>query len=176
GRIDRGGVGGVADFVSLHRQHCVRARIVARHVAVGHAQHVECQTHREVLGRIAAEPADYQVFGLDQVGGHPDAGLYVSSHEMDAAAWDHGDEFVSAEVDAEALGVGNKALGHGGQVAQHCAVFWRHFAEELGADQAGGAAHVLNDDVWVALDVATDVPREYAGLDVGRAAHIVVDE
>src|SRR5262249_53072498 len=95
---------------------------------------------------------------------------------MDAPAWDDGNEFVSAEINAESLGVGDIALGRGGQVAHHCAVFWRHFAQEFRADQAGGATHVLNDDVRVTLDVATDVPREYPGLDVGRAADVVVDE
>src|SRR5262249_40203215 len=102
--------------------------------------------------------------------------LDVAAHEMDASAGDHGNEFVAAEIDGEALGIGDVALGGRGEIAQHGPVLRRDLAQVLGADQAGSSPHVLHNDVWAACHVPSNMPRKNTGLDVGRPTRVIVDE
>src|SRR5262245_39602165 len=95
---------------------------------------------------------------------------------MDAAARQHCDKFVAAEIDAEALGRGDKALACAGKISQHRAVARRDLAEIFSADDTTGAAHVLHDDARVAGDVPSDMTRQHARFQIGRTAGVVVDK
>ena len=121
-------------------------------------------------------PPTMRPFALAMSVGVLHAGRDVGAHEMHGGAGLGGDELVGLEVDAEALGIERVHEGGAGEVARHAAVARRHLAQILGADDAAGAVHVLDDDVRLAFDVARKMLGEQAALDVGRAAGSEVDQ
>ena len=130
----------------------------------------------QVLGRVDAQPADDEVLRLGDVGRLLHPRRDVGAHEMHGGAGLGGDELVGLEVDAEALGIERVHEGGAGEIAGDAAVARRHLAQILGADDAAGAVHVLDDDVRRAVDMAGEMPGEQAALDVGRSAGGEVDQ
>ena len=100
----------------------------------------------------------------------------VGAHIGDAGAGLVGDEFICAEVDAEALGIVGVAPGGAGEIAERGAVLGRDLAEIAGPDHAAGAIHVLNEDAGLAVDVLDQMLCEQPALDIGRATGGKVDD
>ena len=57
----------------------------------------------------------------------------------------------------------------------HRAVAWRDVVEPVRCDHAGGADHVLHHHRWLARDVAAEMARQHAAVDVVAAADLVPD-
>ena len=130
----------------------------------------------QVLRRIDAQAPDDEVLRLGDVGRLLHPGRDVGAHEMHRGAGLSRHELVGLEVDAKALGVERIHEGGAGEIARHGAVARRHLAEVLGADDAAGPLHVLDDDVGLAVDVAGEMLGEQAPLDVGRPAGGEIDQ
>ena len=101
---------------------------------------------------------------------------HVGAHEMHGGAGLIGDELVGLEVDAPALRIADIDPGGAGEIAHDGAVLGRDLADELRADHAAGAVHVLHDHVRLAGDVLAEMLGEQPALDVGRPAGREVDQ
>src|SRR6185437_923187 len=97
-------------------------------------------------------------------------------HVSDAGAGLVGDEFIGAEVDAEALGIVGVAPGGAGEIAERGAVLGCDLAEVAGPDHAARAIHVLNEDAGMAVDVLDQMLCKQPALDIGRPASGKVDD
>ena len=66
-------------------------------------------------------------------------------------------------------------IGAAREAAEGGAVLGRHRVEEVRGFQAAGARHVLHDDIGLAGNVASDVARERAGVEVIAAARRIAE-
>ena len=67
-------------------------------------------------------------------------------------------------------------IGAAREAAEGGAVLGRDGVEEVGGLQAAGARHVLHDNIGIAGNVASDVARERAGVEVIAAARRIAED
>jgi hypothetical protein len=116
-----------------------------------------------------------EVVRLHDVGRDPEAGRRVLAgirHQRILEARDHHEVRIVGAKRRVCNQLGNHVQG---EEADGFAVR-RRFAKLVAADDAAGAADILDDDGRLAGDVVRQVLRDDASLDVGRSAGRIVDD
>src|SRR3974390_2760218 len=93
-------------------------------------------------------------------------GTSVGAKGMGGAGW-VGDKLVLAEIDPPAVRITDIEPGRAAEIADYGAVLRRDLAQILGADQAAGTVHVLDDEAGLAVDMLDKIFGEQAAFDVG---------